>query len=154
MKKHSAANVLLIELLTVILFFMLGSVILIQVFGKSHELSVRSRIEIDALNDAQNVADSLYAARDPEECLTRLGFTGTGEAGAQGTGAEEAASGETGTGEEREWLLIKEDYTVRVRCSTLPAGSGTLLQMEVACVREDKGEEKELIVLPCSKYTA
>ena len=78
MKGRNRTNTLLIELLIVVFFFMMGSVILIQVFGKAHEASVRARLLGDGTARGQSVADLLYAAADPEAALREAGFTELG----------------------------------------------------------------------------
>ena len=45
MREGSRANALLVELLLVILFFMLGASVLVQVFASSRHKSIQARVE-------------------------------------------------------------------------------------------------------------
>ena len=60
--KHNGTNVLLVEILIAVLFFMLSATVLVRVFVTAHNLTVRSGVETIALSDAQNVAEAIYAA--------------------------------------------------------------------------------------------
>ncbi len=74
MRSGSKSSALLMELMIVILFFMFASMILIRVFTAARLQSDKAEMITDALSEAQNVADRLYAAEDPEELLGSLGF--------------------------------------------------------------------------------
>ena len=69
MRNRNRSNVLLVEILIAVLFFMLSAAVLVRVFVTSRNLTVRSGVEAKALVEAQNVAEALYAAGDPEELL-------------------------------------------------------------------------------------
>ena len=75
MKSHNRSNALLVELLIVIMFFMLAATSLLQVFVAAERQSDQSGMMIDALNDAQDVIDRLYAADAPEASLAEMGFS-------------------------------------------------------------------------------
>ena len=45
MKKRNGSNVLLVEILLAVLFFMLSATVLVQVFGTSRSLTVRSGVD-------------------------------------------------------------------------------------------------------------
>ena len=62
MNTGKRSNVLLVELLIVILFFMIGSVILMQVFEKTYNQSQKAKAETTALAEGQSMADRLYQA--------------------------------------------------------------------------------------------
>ena len=74
MRKRNGSNVLLVEILLAVLFFMLSATVLVQVFAGSRSLTVRSGVETRALAEAQNIADALYAAEDPDALLENLEF--------------------------------------------------------------------------------
>ncbi|MBQ8088625.1 MAG: hypothetical protein IJ234_09440 [Clostridia bacterium] len=74
MHKRNGSNVLLVEILIAVLFFMLSATVLAQVFAASKNLTVRSGVETRALAQAQNIADALYAADDPDAALEAMEF--------------------------------------------------------------------------------
>lgn len=129
MKRSHTGNVLLVELLIVILFFMLGSVILVQVFGKAHEMNTYADTLAEAVLEAQSAADTLYAAgeKDLERTLADMEFT------------EESPG---------MWVRPGERFSLYAAASEEPAGYGTMRRMEVKAVA---GEET-LLALPCSRY--
>ena len=75
MREGHRANALLVELLLVILFFMLGASVLVQVFASSRHKSIQARATNLALTEAQNLAEDLYASDDPEGFLKNAGYT-------------------------------------------------------------------------------
>lgn len=82
MKSGSRSNALLVELLIVVMFFMLSSTVLLQVFATSRNQSARAGWLNAALNVAQNTADRLYAAEDAEDAeavLRDMGFEADGD---------------------------------------------------------------------------
>ena len=135
MRSGRHANTLLVELLIVIFFFMIGSVIIMQVFEKSFSLSREARTGTRALAEAQSIADELYAGDSMEETLRRLGFEPAGEAG----GEPEA---------DKVWTLAQDDYLMQVTCTSEQTGAGTLLRASICAVTQ--GEE--LFTIPCARY--
>jgi len=75
MKRANRTNALVVELMMAVLFFMLASTVLAQVFGHARVVSNRAEVLTRALAAAQNTADRLYAAGDPEQTLSEEGFT-------------------------------------------------------------------------------
>lgn len=69
--ERTPRNVLLIELIIVIFFFSLSAVITLQAFVRAYEDTQRSRQYTRALAVAQDWAEQLYAAKDPELLLQR-----------------------------------------------------------------------------------
>ena len=67
------------ELLVVILFFMLASTIVMQVFLAAHQKGGKAATVTEALNEVQNIADLLYCSDDAETVLSEAGFERTGE---------------------------------------------------------------------------
>lgn len=74
MGRRNRSNMLLVEILIAVLFFMLSAAVLVQVFAASRNMTIRAGIETRALAEAQNIADALYASDDPEETLAEEGF--------------------------------------------------------------------------------
>ena len=128
MKRENKTNALLVELLIVILFFMLGAAILIQVFHKSHQLEKNAQASAQALVDAQNVAETLYAMNGDTEYLQEEGFV-------------YSAEGDV-------WLKPAEGYQLRVTMVDTALVKGSILEMRVEAVVDDE----VLLSLPCSKY--
>ena len=75
MKKHSTANILLMELLVVILFFMLCVSTLVEVLGAARGKSAFARAENAALLRVENMESLIREAGDIEDVLTENGFT-------------------------------------------------------------------------------
>ena len=73
MKSGNRSNSLLVELLIVVMFFMLSSTVLLQIFSTARSQSAKSGKMTQALNAAQSMADQLYAAADPESVLKEMG---------------------------------------------------------------------------------
>ena len=126
MKSGNRSNALLVELLIVVLFFMLASTVLLQVFATARNMSEKSAWITQALTDAQNVAERLYAADAPEAELTHMGFDLRGDT----------------------WVLEGESYATEVALSTEETAAGLLRRQEVRVVRE--GEQ--LLSLPVARY--
>ena len=104
MKKHSTANILLLELLVVILFFILCVSTLVEVFGAARGKSALARAENAAMLRIGNVESCLRAAEDFEAELARNGF-------------EKAGDG---------WELKDESYTLRLAAEDEPMEAGIL----------------------------
>lgn len=79
MKENGRVNALLVELLIVLLFFMLASTTLMEIFGAAKMNSSRAGASNAALMQVQNLAEQLYAAEDVEQALETLGFAKEGE---------------------------------------------------------------------------
>ena len=75
MRSRPKSSALLMELLIVILFFMIASMILIRVFAAVRLQSEKAEMITDSLSEAQNVADRLYVSEEPEILLESLGFS-------------------------------------------------------------------------------
>ena len=131
MRKQNQTNALLVELLIVILFFMLGSSILIRVFGASYKLTGQADRMAQAMLEAQNTADTLYSAADIRQALEELGFTGT----------DSGSEGET-------WTRQDDGYTLQVTYAQEEMEHGVMNRMQVQAA---DGEEV-MITLPCSRY--
>ena len=76
MDKSKRMNTLLVEILIVLFFFMLASTVLMDVFAHARQLSATAQARSTALEEAQNVAEQLYAADEAHEPLQEMGFDG------------------------------------------------------------------------------
>ena len=74
MRNNNRSNVLLVEILIAVLFFMLSATVLVRVFVTARNMTVRSGVESRALAEAQNVAEALYAADDVDAALEHMQF--------------------------------------------------------------------------------
>ncbi len=126
MRRHNRSNALLVELLIVILFFMLSATVLVEVFAASRQLSDKAGQLGEALTEAQNVAEQLYAAEDGKAALGEMRFLPEGEL----------------------WMLALDGYTLKVIPSIEETGAGQLMNYAVQAV---SGEET-LFTLPVSRY--
>ena len=63
MKHHSHSNALLVELLIVVLFFMLASTVLLQLFTAARTQSQKAEDLSAATLHAQNIAETLYSGQ-------------------------------------------------------------------------------------------
>ncbi len=126
MRTGSRSNALLVELLIVVMFFMLASTILLRVFVSSRQQSGRSEMLTRSLAEAQNVADLLYAAGDPEELLGSLGFT-----------REDAL-----------WVRMDENYRIEALIAEEKEAAGTFRRQTV----QVSANGETLFSLPCSRW--
>ena len=136
MGNRNRSNVLLVEILIVVFFFMISATVVIQMFVTSRNLTVRVGVETAALAEAQNVVDALSMAKSPEASLKQLGFK-------QSHGI---------------WMRRTDDYTLCVESSEAPAEAGTLWQADVRAfygprqANQGRQEGDELFSLPCAHY--
>ncbi len=79
MKKHGTANILLVELVLVILFFMLCMPTIVRCFGNARLKSDYARASAEAAVKAENTGERLAAAEDAEAELERSGFVREGD---------------------------------------------------------------------------
>ena len=126
MKSGSRSNALLVELLIVVMFFMLSSTVLLELYATARNQSVRAGALSKALNEAQNVADQLYTAEDAEAALVEMGFEKTGE----------------------EWLKTGEVCVFKVTSSAETTANGTLVRQQVSAVQENE----TYFTLPVARY--
>ena len=136
MVKKNRSNVLLVEILIAVLFFMLSATVLIQVFATSRNMTVRANVETAALAQAQNVAETLCLAADPGEELTEMGFAASHGA----------------------WTYDYGDYTIYVSGTDVPTQTGMLWDGEIRAflktrnVDVQRAGDLELFSLPCSFF--
>ena len=126
MRSANKSNALLVELLIVVLFFMLSSTVLLQVFSTARSQSALSDTLIQASNAAQSAADRLYAAKDAENTLKESGWTL----------------------EDGLWRLNGDDFDLTVFISREQQPSGELLRYQVRAVSGGQ----TLVELPGARY--
>ena len=126
MKESSRANALLVELLLVIFFFMISAAVLVQVFADAKLKSRTADATNDSMLEAQNIAEDLYAADDPDGVLAGYGFT-----------AEDGG-----------WVLRKDGYLLKVTLREEETASGILKTYDVSGAEEDK----ILLTLPSTRF--
>ena len=136
MSKNNRSNVLLVEILIAVLFFMLSATVLVRVFATAHNMTVKAGVGTQALSEAQNVADTLYTAEDVDLKLEELGFLSAHGA----------------------WTKAYGDYTLYVEISPEAAGAGELRQGAVRAFYSQRSadaarqEDQELFALPFARY--
>ncbi len=136
MRKRNRSDLLLVEILIAVLFFMISLAVLVQVFAASRNLTVRAKAKTEALAQAQSVADAMRSAEDTEQILTELGFKSS-----HGT-----------------WTQNYGSYSLMASGAFVPAGEGQMWEGEVSAYYNAKGplhsqaEEMVLFKLPCVWY--
>lgn len=136
MKRRNRSNVLLVEILIAVLFFMLSATVLVRVFITARNMTVRSGVESAAIVEAQNVAETICAAEDIDQALTDLQF-----------------KSKHGT-----WSRHYGDYTLYVVGEAQPTDAGELwtgtvsaYYLQGAMTVETLGNS-ELFSLTCTRY--
>ena len=125
MRSRPKSSALLMELLIVILFFMIASMILIRVFAAARLQSEKAEMITDSLSEAQNVADRLYVSEEPEILLESLGF-----------------SSQDGV-----WVRDSGKYRMEALIAEERDEAGFFRRQEVRVISEDE----MLFSLPCSR---
>lgn len=128
MKENGRVNALLVELLIVLLFFMLASTTLMEIFGAAKLNSSRAGASNAALMQAQNVAEQLYAADDVEQALEALGFAKEGE----------------------DWCLNSGEYELIASYLYTQDNAGVLRQVELTAMYHGEA----LFTLPATRYVS
>ena len=126
MKRNHYGNVLLVELLIVVLFFMLSSTVLLQLFASARNQGAKAETLTEATVLAQNIADTLYASDETETTLAGMGFSSDGN----------------------RWVLPGEKLTAAVDYTRERTEAGILNRYSVSIL---SGEEL-LITLPGARY--
>ena len=136
MGKKDRSNVLLVEILIVILFFMLSATVLVRVFAAARNMTARTAVETKALAQAQNVADTLYTSNDIEAALLSMDFNMAHET----------------------WSRDYEGFTLCVTGEEEKTQAGDLWQGEVSAFYSKRDPntknpvEEALFSLPCARY--
>lgn len=126
MRSGSRSNALLVELMIVVMFFMIAATVLLRVFVSSRNQSDRAELITTSIAAAQNTADRLYAAEDPEAELQSLGFV-------QKNGV---------------WVLTADRYQLEASVTEEAEPAGIFRRQSVRAIAD--GET--LYELPCSRW--
>ena len=126
MGKHNQLSTLLVEIIIAVMFFSFSATVILDTFNVTRSQSRQATVYNDALMEAQNIADKLYASGNFEETLQREGF-------------EQSEQG---------WTLRLEEFDLQVTASQEETAAGVLLSAEVQAYH--KGEA--LVELPCLRY--
>ncbi len=126
MDRNNHLSTLLVEILIAVLFFALSATVLLEMFVVSRSQSAYAGLCSEALCAAQNVADGIYAADDPQALLTQEGFS-------QAKGVYTQTNG---------------NLTLAVTLRERQMQAGTLREAEILALRGDE----MLVRLPCSRY--
>lgn len=127
MKKHSTANILLVELVIVILFFLLCVSTLVEVLGAARVKSRAAHAENAALLRVENLENELMAVEDVSAGLERNQFSPEAD----------------------RWVLRTEDYVLYAEMTEESQAAGTIRTLNFTA--EMPGGEP-LFELPSVKY--
>ena len=136
MRNRNRSNVLLLEILIAVLFFMLSATVLVRVFVTARNMTVRSGVKSVAVAEAQNVAEAMYAADDIDQLLEEQGFRLSHGA----------------------WSKDCGDYSLYVTGGPVSASAGELWTGTVSAfykLRDPaaaRAEDEELFSLTCTRY--
>ena len=136
MRNKNRSNVLLVEILIAVLFFMLSATVLVRVFVTARNMTVRSGVESNALAEAQNVAEVLYASDDIDEALAGLQFNSSHGA----------------------WSKDCGEYSLYVAGETEPTNAGELWTGTVSAFYklrnpdDVRAADQQLFSLACTRY--
>ena len=136
MKNKNRSNILLVEILMAVLFFMLSATVIAQVFSASRNMTKKAGAQTRALAQAQNVAESIYGREDLDDVLTQLGFLQS-----HGT-----------------WTKDFDDFSLYVTGAFRPTDAGELFEGEVRAffktrnIKAARAADEELFSLPCTWY--
>ena len=126
MGKGNQLNTLLVEIMIAVLFFALSSTVVLETFVVTRNQSRMANVCDEALVEAQNIADRLYATGDISGTLEQAGFTQDGQV----------------------WTLQMDEYVLRVTAQEETTTTGVLLDAEVSAIYN----EDTLLTLPCVRY--
>ena len=126
-KKHSTANILLIELVLVILFFMLCVSTIVEMFGAARVKSAYARAGSQAMLIVENLEEKLAASADASGELTKEGFVQ----------------------KDGRWVLREEAYTLTAEESEEKTDAGTLRTVRFSA---EQKTGKTLFELPVVNY--
>ena len=129
-RSYGRSNALLVELLIVVMFFMLAAAFLMQMFAAARKQGEDAGLLNEVLVRAQNIAEVVYAAEDPAQALSQLGFT-----------SEADGSGEI-------WRSEADGLVTEVQMQAEETAAGRMVMQTVRVLRD--GEL--LIELPVAKY--
>ena len=126
MNRNHQGNALLVELLIVVLFFMLASTVLLQLFASARNQGAKAEALTKATALAQNISDTLYAADEADAALSEMGFSFDGD----------------------RWVLPEGNLTASVDYTRETTAAGVLNRYSVSIL---SGQDL-LITLPGARY--
>ena len=126
-KRHSTANILLIELVLVILFFMLCVSTIVEMFGLARVKSAYAKASCSAMLAVENLEERL--------------------AGAENAGAELEAAGFTAA--DGRWVLEQDGYTITAAETEEKTEAGILRTVEFSA---EQKTGRKLFDLPVVNY--
>ena len=126
-KKHGTANVLLIELVLVILFFMLCVSTIVEMFGLARGKSAFARAGSQAMLTVENLEERLALAEDAGAELEKEGFVRA----------------------EDRWELKNDNYTITAVESAEKTEAG---QLRTVVFTAEQKTGKKLFELPVVNY--
>ena len=124
MKKHSTANILLMELLVVILFFMLCVSTLVEVLGLARGKSAFARAQNDAMLKVENLESVIRESDGTADTLKDSGFAEKGDG----------------------WTLTEETFILHAVITEEKTEAGTLQTVTFTAQRPDGTGLLELLV--------
>ena len=136
MDNRNKSNVLLVEIMIAVLFFMLSATVLVQVFATSRNMTVRAGVESRALAEAQNVLDTLVSAEDADAAMEAMSFKLYHGA----------------------WSRSYGEYSLYVESGERPEASGVMQEGTVRAFYRNRNvdlarqEDEELFALPFARY--
>ena len=136
MRKRNRSDLLLVEILIAVFFFMLSLTALVQVFAASRNMTVKAQARTQAIAQAQNVADSLTGSEDPNAVLEELGFKSSHGIWTQNYGSYS--------------LMASGDFSP-YKEGRMWQGKVTAYYNSAGPIQERTGED-ELLSLPCVWY--
>ena len=74
MRDRNRSDLLLVEILIAVFFFMLSLTVLVQLFAQSRNTVLEANAGTEALLEAQNIAEELYGSEDAGKLLADRGF--------------------------------------------------------------------------------
>lgn len=127
MRGQNRTNILLVELLIAVLFFMLSATVLVQVFAAANNQSIRTGVETRALAEAQNTAALLCSEGNAGEKLVSEGFDLAHGVYTKGFG----------------------EYTLLVEMNQEEMAAGKLTHADISAYYK---RDELLFSLPCERY--
>ena len=127
MKTGNRSSAMLTELLIVVMFFLLTSTVLLQVFTAARAQSEQAETFAAAVAETQNVADRLYAAGGADGLLEQMGFQNA----------------------EGDWVRDDGAFLLRVYSERTEDTAGVMVRQSVTALTP---EGEELLSLPCSRW--
>ena len=126
-KKHNTANILLVELVLVILFFMLCVASIVEMFGLARVKSAYAKAGTQAMLIVENLEERLAGSDDAASELAGEGFTE----------------------QDGRWILQKENYTITAETAEEKTEAGTLRTVSFSA---EQKLGKKLFELPVVNY--